>query len=207
MEYRLKKITESDDPFWLLLFPEGTNFSPNTLPKSEAYSKKMDLPVFNNVLLPRVTGLRSCLKTLQPSVKWVYDVTLAYEGVKKGEYAQDYYTLTSLLCEGVRIPGVHMHIRKYSVSDIPMDDDKLLLQWLVSLWEEKDKLLDEFYKHGKFLDIKTGPFEGSMKLRQPFGEMSSIFTIPITVLLTIRSFKKASLFTKRIKEIYAGYST
>lgn len=89
--YRLQKLksrhhgpmsgTQSLDPMWLLIFPEGTNLSRNTRKGSVAWAEKQSMPDLRHALLPRSTGLQFCLDQLGDSVEWVYDCTLAYEGV------------------------------------------------------------------------------------------------------------------------------
>jgi lysocardiolipin and lysophospholipid acyltransferase len=70
------------DPMWLLLFPEGTNFTKNTQQISAKYAEKAKIPTLQNALLPRSTGLYFCLKELEGTVDYIYDCTIAYEGVK-----------------------------------------------------------------------------------------------------------------------------
>ena len=73
-----RKVTS---PMWLLLFPEGTNVSKNGRAKSAAWAKKIGVDDPKHVLLPRSTGLLFCLRELKGSVEYVYDCTVAYEGV------------------------------------------------------------------------------------------------------------------------------
>ena len=69
------------DPMWLMLFPEGTNLSANTRKGSKAWAEKQNIPDLQHLLLPRSTGLLFCLQQLQGTIDWVYDCTIAYEGV------------------------------------------------------------------------------------------------------------------------------
>lgn len=89
--YRLQKLksrhsgpmsgTASLDPMWLLIFPEGTNLSANTRKGSTKWAEKQQISDMRHQLLPRSTGLQFCLEQLGDSIEWVYDCTLAYEGV------------------------------------------------------------------------------------------------------------------------------
>ena len=90
MAYRLQKLrtehTAPDgstyrNPMWLLLFPEGTNVSDNGREKSAAWAAKIGVKDMKHMLLPRSTGSLFCLRELKGSVEWVYDCTVAYEGV------------------------------------------------------------------------------------------------------------------------------
>lgn len=90
LAYRLGKLKEKKtdpqgnkylDPMWLLLFPEGTNLSNNGRRKSAAWAAKQGLRDPDHVLLPRSTGIYFCLQELKDSVEYVYDCTVAYEGI------------------------------------------------------------------------------------------------------------------------------
>jgi hypothetical protein len=90
-QHRLRKLSTSHsgplsgskglDPMWLLLFPEGTNLSKNGRTASKKWADKNDMPDLRHALLPRSTGLSFCLQELKGTVEFVYDCTLAYEGV------------------------------------------------------------------------------------------------------------------------------
>lgn len=69
-------------PMWLILFPEGTNMSRNARAASQKWSSKSGTPDLKHVLLPRSRGLQSCLQGLSTNVEWVYDCTIAYDGIK-----------------------------------------------------------------------------------------------------------------------------
>lgn len=66
---------------WLLMFPEGTNLSRNGRAASVRWAKKQGIPDLEYQLIPRSTGTYFCLKGLDSTVEWVYDCTLAYDGV------------------------------------------------------------------------------------------------------------------------------
>lgn len=68
-------------PVWLLIFPEGTNTSVNGRRASKKWADKSGQPDMRHCLLPKSTGLHYCLQELKGTVEWVYDCTIAYEGV------------------------------------------------------------------------------------------------------------------------------
>ncbi len=72
---------QSLDPMWLMIFPEGTNLSANTRNQSKKWAEKQGIRDLQHQLLPRSTGLQYCLQELQSTVGWVYDCTIAYEGI------------------------------------------------------------------------------------------------------------------------------
>ncbi len=69
------------NPMWLLLFPEGTNLSGSGKEKSAAWAAKMNMKDTEHMMLPRSTGMFFCLNELKGSVDYLYDCTVAYEGV------------------------------------------------------------------------------------------------------------------------------
>ena len=90
LAYRLNKLKQKRtdpngktylNPMWLLLFPEGTNLSGNGRVKSRNWAKKTGLKDPEHVMLPRSTGFFFCLNELKGTIDYVYDCTVAYEGI------------------------------------------------------------------------------------------------------------------------------
>jgi len=146
----LDKLGNPDDPMWLLIFPEGTNLSAVTREKSKAWADKSGVPDMKHQLLPRSTGLHFCLDTLKNSTNWLYDCTIAYEGVPAGQYGQDIFTLRSSLFEGRPPKSVNMYWRRWRIADIPIDNEEKFAMWLRNRWTEKDYLLEHFARHKTF---------------------------------------------------------
>jgi len=138
------------DPMWLLIFPEGTNLSANTRKKSVAWSEKSGKPDMKHQLLPRVTGMYFCLQELKGSVDWVYDCTVAYEGVPHGGYAQDYFTLRSTFLQGRPPKSVNLYWRRFALADIPLNDQESFEAWIEARWREKDEFLEQYINTGRF---------------------------------------------------------
>ncbi|KAF2206720.1 hypothetical protein CERZMDRAFT_52485, partial [Cercospora zeae-maydis SCOH1-5] len=146
----LDHLKDPKDPMWLLIFPEGTNLSDVTRQKSAKWAEKTGVPDMKHQLLPRSTGLHFCLQELRASTNWLYDCTIAYEGVPKGMYGQDIYTLKSSLFEGRPPKSVNMYFRRFKIADIPYQEEDAFTRWLLNRWREKDYMLDYFYKFGNF---------------------------------------------------------
>lgn len=77
----LQKLNKPSDPMWLMLFPEGTNLANCTREKSKQWAEKHKIDDMQHQLLPRSTGLQFCLEELHKTIDYVYDCTIAYEGV------------------------------------------------------------------------------------------------------------------------------
>ncbi|KAI7084848.1 acyltransferase-domain-containing protein [Hortaea werneckii] len=155
--YRFKRalnhLKNPQDPMWLLIFPEGTNLSAVTREKSKAWSNKTGIQDMKHQLLPRTTGLQFCLQELKQTTNWLYDCTIAYEGVPKGMYGQDIFTLRSSFFEGRPPKSVNMYWRRFRISEIPVDNDQAFARWLNNRWREKDYILEYFYKYSHFPEM------------------------------------------------------
>lgn len=169
-------------PYWLILFPEGTNLSAGTRSRTEAFAKKTGLSPFRHVLLPRVTGLKFSLQKLRKSCECVYDVTIAYSGVRPDEYGQDIYKLSNIFLRGKAPKMVDIYVRAIKLHDIPLDDDDEFQNWLLDVWKRKDDLLENYYKEGAFgLDPElNSSIVGPCKV-----STLSIFSILLLPVLTL----------------------
>ncbi|KAG0174894.1 hypothetical protein DFQ28_000751 [Apophysomyces sp. BC1034] len=101
------------------------------------------------VLFPEGTGLHLCTLTLDDSVEWLYDFTIGYPGVRTDENPEDVYNISKIFFLGQNPKQIHIHIRRFKVSDIPKDAEEFS-QWVHQRWIEKDLLMTQFYKDGRF---------------------------------------------------------
>ncbi|KAK5063117.1 hypothetical protein LTR84_005193 [Exophiala bonariae] len=175
MATALQKLNKTTDPMWLLLFPEGTNLAPSTRAKSAAWAKKNNMTDMKHVLLPRSTGLHFCLDELRNSVDYIYDCTVAYEGVPRGQYAQDIFTLKAGYLEGRPPKSVSMYWRRFAIKDIPLHNEKAFDLWLTARWREKDLLMEQYLQSGKFPADNGATKYRSGKILRGCGHM----TVPI----------------------------
>lgn len=164
MAKHLQKLNKASSPMWLLLFPEGTNLAPSTRKTSKKWAAQNRIPDMQHQLLPRSTGLRFCLQELRGTVEYLYDCTIGYEGVPRGQYAQDIFTLKASYLEGRPPKSVSMYWRRFKISSAPIDDPKAFDLWLRAHWTAKDKLLEGFVRTGRFpAGTGTGVIETEVK--------------------------------------------
>ncbi|KAF2868493.1 acyltransferase-domain-containing protein [Massariosphaeria phaeospora] len=167
-QHRLRRLSQSHngplsgsqglDPMWLLIFPEGTNLSSNGRESSKKWADKNGIEDMRHALLPRSTGLLFCLSELQSTTEYMYDCTVAYEGVPRGQFGQDLFTLRSSYFQGRPPKSVNMHWRRFATKDIPLSDAHEFGDWLLARWREKDDLLEYFIQNGRFpADDGTSP--------------------------------------------------
>jgi lysocardiolipin and lysophospholipid acyltransferase len=134
-------------PFWLFIFPEGTDFAQHKLDKSHAFAREHGLPVYKNLLLPRFKGFLQCLESCGTAIAAVYDVTIAYEEPVRPNFLSIFI--------GTRPQRVHLHVRRFKLADLPTDAAQRT-EWLYQVWRDKDALLDHFKQHKRFPARRAG---------------------------------------------------
>ncbi|GAO18023.1 uncharacterized protein UV8b_00864 [Ustilaginoidea virens] len=188
LSYRLTKLKKKRvdprgnaylDPMWLLLFPEGTNLSNNGRQKSSQWAAKNNLKDPDHVMLPRSTGTYFCLRELKDTVEYVYDCTVAYEGVPRGKYGEEIFGLTSTYFQGRPPKSVNLYWRRFKITDIPLDDPREFDLWLRDQWYKKDALMEEYLDKGRFPAMHGAEVEyveTEVRTRYPW-EILQIFTV------------------------------
>eukprot|EP01027_Heterolobosea_sp_BB2_P009591 GEZU01014123.1.p1 GENE.GEZU01014123.1~~GEZU01014123.1.p1 ORF type:complete len:327 (+),score=111.06 GEZU01014123.1:75-1055(+) len=142
IEAAFANIKQNRVPVWLISFLEGSRLTQKKLEKSQEYAKKKDLPVFQNVLLPRTKGFIATVGALRGShVKYVYDLTLGY--------GKDVPTIWNILSRSYKGRKLHIHVRRFAIADLPTSDDELA-KWCYARFKEKDELLTNLNKTGSF---------------------------------------------------------
>ena len=139
IEQTFSRILRDQVPLWLVTFPEGTRLKPNKLTASQDYAAKNGLPTLQHVLLPRTKGFVASVAGLRKHLDAVYDVTIAYE---KGVPTLWQYV------KGLA-PVAHLHLHRVPMDELP-EEDEALAAWLMERFEQKDRLLEGFYRDGVF---------------------------------------------------------
>ncbi|XP_054820177.1 probable 1-acyl-sn-glycerol-3-phosphate acyltransferase 5 isoform X2 [Prosopis cineraria] len=68
MRSMLSTFKDPQDPLWLALFPEGTDFTEKKRDQCQKYAAEHGLPILKHVLLPRTKGFCTCLTELRGSL-------------------------------------------------------------------------------------------------------------------------------------------
>lgn len=133
------KFEKNDIPFWLISFVEGTRFTKEKSAQSQKYAREKQLPILDNVLLPRTKGFTATIKGLGANAAAVYDITIGHIG----EVPSLWDVITR------KNNSFHLHVRRYPTSELP-EDEKELSNWLITRFCEKDLRLQEFRSRGSF---------------------------------------------------------
>ncbi|XP_012265630.2 lysocardiolipin acyltransferase 1-like [Athalia rosae] len=159
----------------LLIFPEGTDLTPDSKKKSNNYASKHGLPKYDYTLHPKTTGFSYLVRHLHQAeyLDAVYDLTIAYP---------DYVPQSEVdLVRGKLPKEVHFHVERIPATDVPKDDS-MLRQWLENRWHHKEASLEQFSKRKSF-PAKIWPMASLIPLRAAIGFWSLLTGAAILLLI------------------------
>jgi len=123
-----------NEPVWLLLYPEGTRFTPEKHQASVEFAKTKNVAHYNNLLVPRAKGFTELTTSLKGSnVKAIYDCTFFMEN--------DYDVPLPHWLRG-NPSNYSVAVTRIDLDSVPSDPDQSK-QFLNDLFAEKDKLLNQ----------------------------------------------------------------
>ena len=168
---KLNYVNSLGSNFQLLIFPEGTDLTPEHKRKGDLYADSMGWPHYSYCLHPRSTGFLHAFNILkQGKLEAIYDVTVGYPDVLAK-------TEVEYVMKG-RIPReIHYHIKEYDIKDLP-DGDEEVEKWLRQVWKEKEARLKLFYSHSQFRETDENETVALPKIRN--GDIS-IISRPVSV--------------------------
>lgn len=115
--------------FKLLLFAEGTRFTPEKAEASQKFAETKGLPVLKHHLTPRTRGFTASMPHLRGKVDAIYNIQLAFKPTETNKP-----TMTNLLNgKGVE---AHMYIKRIPLNSVP-EDEAAATKWLHDIYQEK----------------------------------------------------------------------
>lgn len=141
IERTFARLTAGRVPLWLMLFAEGTRLTPEKLARSQRIMARKGHAPTGHVMYPHTRGFVAAVEGLCGAVDAVYDVTIGYPD---GVPALWHYVLGYA-------KRAHLHVRRFPIDALPADPAELA-GWLVERFAEKDRLLERFYREGRFPD-------------------------------------------------------
>jgi len=179
MEQQIRNLTEHPDPVWLLMFAEGTRFTPSKHAASVEFAQKSGLAPLQHLLVPRTKGFLLTVEQLRGKFPAIYCATLAFntkEGAKP--------TLKSMLL-GRRVIG-EMLLERIPLDEVPEDPAQAAL-WLHENYRHKDQMIDVYKKEGSFpASLPAGHhFEGPIRCHYRPRRLWSVLVIMISSYFTL----------------------
>ncbi|TKR72250.1 hypothetical protein L596_019726 [Steinernema carpocapsae] len=148
----LRKYYWEQDYGFVVMYPEGSRFF--LIKDSGArFAEKNGLKPLKHCAYPRTGAAHTVLSECGPKedredpIEYIVDCTLGYP---KGEVVDLGKAMTGEWPSDNTTVAIHYRIYR---TDASMADEKVLQKWLYERYEEKDQLLDDFYKSGQFESI------------------------------------------------------
>lgn len=138
----------------IFIFPEGTRFEVDKHQDGQQFSLNNNLPIYNNLLVPKSKGFWRIFNELKQQNKLgkIFDLTIIFENLKgKNAYLDD--ISKKGLGDVFIINREIEHPTKY----LDNDDFK---KWLLKEWKTKDLLMDNYNKiNYQKLELKNNLFD------------------------------------------------
>ncbi len=149
----LSKQIDKIDNGVIFIFPEGTRFDVEKHKKGQEFSLNNNLPIYNNLLVPKSKGLWTIYNQLKEKNKLgkIIDMTMIVKNFKgQNAYLED---LSKKNVDDVFIINRELnHPEKY----VENEDFK---KWLLHEWKTKDMLIDSYEEiNYQSLDLKHNHF-------------------------------------------------
>ena len=140
----------------MILYPEGTCFNKDRKLISDNYCDKNSLIKFKYHLYPRTTGLEIIINN-NIDIKYIYDLTLIYDEIKKKDYG-NHYNLFNCIINKFKISNkIYIQINKYKI-DRKNDFNKKMIE---NIYLSKDNFISKFdINCNNFVPIKYEYFKG-----------------------------------------------
>lgn len=180
---QLNYLSNLDVPVWMVIFPEGTRYTPNkrsVIEKSRNFAIQHGLQPFEHVLTPRIKGVKLALDYLrQKKLNAVYDVTIAYDQSKLRNKRIEAPDMFSYVCCPPRTK-LFVHLKRIAIENVPVVEIEQE-KWLHDRFAEKENLLKHFYADdGSFGEISGKVYAAN--------GLSLAYNLPSTILLTSVTF-------------------
>lgn len=163
-----QRVRDSDQPEWVILFPEVNIFTPATSYVQTLQSDRYYLPRLAELLYPRFSGLFNAVTSLNISteVKFtkLYDITIKYES---------HVSLVTIFL-GKRPIHVRLHVKGRSLNRFPQKRAKME-KWLEKVWIEKEKQL-----HAIHFDLQPPAEVSTLILDLPLTSIPSTQSVTVT---------------------------
>lgn len=151
-------LTATEPQTSYLIFPEGTDLSPENVAKSAAFAAKTDRAPRTYSLYPRTTGWTFMFPLLRAHLDAVYDVTMFYV-----DYAANERPSEAALLSGRMPRMLHVYIERIAIADMPnssssdADSERELEAWMETRFTRKEALLTAFYEQNGALPAGAAP--------------------------------------------------
>ncbi|XP_029042136.1 1-acyl-sn-glycerol-3-phosphate acyltransferase gamma-like [Osmia bicornis bicornis] len=172
---QIKELAEYPDSIWLLLYPEGTRFTPQKLVASQKFAQEKGLPVLKYHLTPRIKGFTASIPHMRGKNTAIYDIQIHF---KPDDPVKP--TITNLLL-GKRVEA-HLHMRRIALEEVP-EDEEAAAEWLYKLYQRKDRLAESFMQTGDLFATSGEPRPDQFRLKRRYYTLINTIGWAVVVLV------------------------
>ncbi|OQR94879.1 lysocardiolipin acyltransferase [Thraustotheca clavata] len=141
LKQALQSLTIASPNSSYLLFPEGTDLSESNVVKSNSFAAKQGKSPRQFTLYPRTTGWNHIVPLIRTEIDAIYDLTMCFVDSIPGKRANE-----PELIAGTMPKMMHIYLHRYSIKDLPTEDNALNA-WMEDRFAEKETLLSNWYLH------------------------------------------------------------
>lgn len=138
---QIDKIETGTKKQFIIFFPEGTRLTKQKLEEGQKFSKSNNLPIYDNLLVPKSKGLWFLVNHLNQTNKLgrIWDITLAIpKFLGKSAHVNDVI--------GKPIGPVYGMMKELKI-DFDTQNPELFKSWLLEKWKIKDDFLNNYNKY------------------------------------------------------------
>jgi hypothetical protein len=125
----------------IVIFPEGTRITDEKLKAAQKFSRENNLPVFNNLQVPKTKGSWMMIKHLAETNRLgkIWDVTMAVPSIidGRGAYIEDIMSKN--------VGPIYTDIRELKLNN-EYKDMETFKTWFLNNWKDKDDFLENYSK-------------------------------------------------------------
>ncbi|XP_060577352.1 1-acyl-sn-glycerol-3-phosphate acyltransferase delta-like isoform X2 [Ruditapes philippinarum] len=142
LEKSITELITYPDPFWLLLFPEGTRWTPKKHAICQKIAKEKGYPEYKHMLLPRTKGFTLSMQLMKGKIPTVLDCTVGFPASEPEPTLWDAISGKKIRCAIIA--------RTYKIDDIPCENEEECGNWLRQIYKQKDDDLEYYKQTEKF---------------------------------------------------------
>ncbi|OIR59146.1 MAG: 1-acylglycerol-3-phosphate acyltransferase [Amphiamblys sp. WSBS2006] len=149
---RIEELAEKED-FSLLIFPEGTIRTADTIGKARKHVEKTSIEEYKNVLVPRYKGCLAALKAGRQRVCGVIDFSVSYDTVFESDSIDYEIGIFPLFTAGTGPERINIRVDYHPVEEVPVngetaDGKPVFCDWLHGVFRRKDERIARYRREG-----------------------------------------------------------
>lgn len=145
IQKQIAQLVSYEDPMWLILYPEGTRYTPEKYEASLRFAQQKGLPQLKNLLTPRTKGFVTSLPPMKDKMGAIYDITVTFK-------SNENPTIMNIFLGGKM--EAHINFRRIPFEKVPLDE-KNATQLLYDMFVRKDNVQESILKTGDYF-TKSG---------------------------------------------------